>query len=174
MITDSFTTERLVLRNWRSDLHSPDLRRSLETTLSLILSDRVLEHLPPPLQLADTQGAVCAWITERAAESEVYLVIERANKDLVGLLILAAEPDATDCPTIHIGYLLAETAWGRGFATELVSGLVSALKGQGPVRLVGGVGTGNVASARVLQKAGFHLDHALTTPDTEMFVCLLD
>jgi ribosomal-protein-alanine N-acetyltransferase len=39
----------------------------------------------------------------------------------------------------------------------------------GPVTLLGGVEKGNAASARVLEKAGFHLAMELSTEGTSMF-----
>jgi ribosomal-protein-alanine N-acetyltransferase len=71
---------------------------------------------------------------------------------------------------VHLGYLLAEEAWGKGYGTEIVSGLAKAYERQSPILLVAGVDIGNPASARVLEKAGFQRSEARSTPDVDMYV----
>ncbi|MEM8729734.1 MAG: GNAT family N-acetyltransferase [Pseudomonadota bacterium] len=171
MHIDQFSTVRLSVQNWLPNLDNVQTRQALEQSLSAILSDRVLEHLPTPLQLEYPKGGVSTWIDARAKESEVLLVSWKQSKTLVGLLILASGGGAAERPLVHIGYLLAETAWGQGVASELLRGLVAAVKKEGPARLVGGVCRNNPASARVLQKTGFVLSPDISTADTEMFVC---
>lgn len=134
-----------------------------------VLSRAVVAHLPPPLHLNEQDAGVSAWVDARAKESDVLLVERRTDGTLIGLLLLAQEIGHDDIPTCHIGYLLAETAWGQGFASELVTGLVCAAKG-GPMRLVGGVGGSNPASARVLEKAGLVIAPELSGSDTDMYV----
>lgn len=150
-----FRTRRLIIRDWRPDLADPPRRRMIENALGAILSESVLAHLPEPLQLARTPASIPDWMSARAAESDVMLVKDAPSKALIGLLILAQSPEPSGPPELHIGYLLGEAAWGRGYATELVQGLVTALADNGPLRVIGGVGQGNPASARVLEKAGF-------------------
>lgn len=169
---EQFTTERLTVRDWRPDIEDAKKRQALETALHSVLSPDVLEHLPEPLQLAHVNNNISEWISARAEESDVLLVSEIEPNALIGLLILASDPDSNPA-TIHIGYLFAEAAWGKGFATELVTGLVSASGADAPIQLVGGVGKGNAASARVLEKAGFHQDQELSTDHTDMFVCVI-
>jgi len=146
----AFTTDRLSIKDWTPHLGDKGRRSSLEASLAGILTPEVLRHLPPPLKLSGA-GSVSAWVEARAQESDVYLIQRTSDESLLGLLILASfdgEP-----PTIHIGYLLAEPAWGQGFASELIKGLVRAVPR--PARLLAGVEADNPASARVLEKAGF-------------------
>jgi GNAT superfamily N-acetyltransferase len=150
------------------------------------------------------QSPIAEWMSARAAESDVMLVEDAANEVLIGLLIMArcpadpasgvdpavpvhgssageADVSPSRCPTtdvdppeLHVGYLLREESWGKGYATELVTGLVSALAGSGPLRLLGGVAKdNNPASARVLQKAGFVHSPKHSSVDTDMFVMLI-
>ncbi|WP_300073996.1 GNAT family N-acetyltransferase [uncultured Ruegeria sp.] len=145
-------------------------RQTLEVSLSAILSERVLEHLPAPLQLDHQKGGVRSWIDARAEEGQVLLVSWKHSEELIGLMIVASNSEAAESPVIHIGYMLAETAWGQGIASELLRGLVAAVRNEGPTRLAGGVGRNNPASARVLQKAGFVLSPDTSTAETDMFV----
>lgn len=56
----------------------------------------------------------------------------------------------------HIGYLLRESSWGKGFAIELLTGLVDFIKQENKIwRLIAGVTTNNVVSSYLLLKIGF-------------------
>ncbi len=158
MPIDPYITKRLSVRDWRPVIEDERARVQLEAVLLAILNADVLAHLPPSLQLNEDKSDLPEWIEARAREGDVCLVETRDGGDLIGLLFLASASEAGDVPSVHIGYLLATSAWGQGIATELVAGLVDALKARAKVRLVGGVDTANPASARVLEKAGFKVD----------------
>lgn len=165
-----FMTARLKIFHWKEWLKDNDKRKKLGGRLAEILTIPVLAHLPPSLQLSSAGNAVEAWIAGRAAESDVYLVVAQADSQIIGLLFLVNLPEKSGIDTIHLGYLLAESAWGKGFATELVSGLVAAMRFENAAQFVGGVGKNNVASAKVLLKSGFKRSEALSTPDTDNFI----
>ncbi len=56
---------------------------------------------------------------------------------------------------VEIGYYLARSAWGKGYATELASGLIRYGFGAlGLDQIVAVILPENVASGRVLEKAG--------------------
>lgn len=165
MAVASFTTKRLRVAHWKDALADPLRRETLKGELQGILTPPVLMHLPPALDVAGRD--LDAWIDARAGESEVLLVRSRGVGALVGLMILATDQGASPA-TLHIGYLLAETAWGRGLGSELLEGLVSAVSG--PCVLVGGVGRDNPASSRILEKAGFVEDETLSDTQTRILV----
>ncbi|MDJ1017958.1 MAG: GNAT family N-acetyltransferase [Paracoccaceae bacterium] len=170
MVIDQFNTERLQVLDWRALLDDEEARPILERALSEILTPPVLENLPEVLQPDTGADGISRWIDARAAESDVMLVTEIESGAHIGLLILAPDPHSDDADTLHIGYFFSEKAWKKGFATELVMGLVSELDAREPVALVGGVGKGNLASSHVLRKAGFWKDHDLSSEDTDFFV----
>ncbi len=148
-----FTTDRLVIEDWTPCCLNAARRSSLEARLAEFLTPAVLKPLPSSLHLGHPDE-VSGWIDARRAESEVALIRQQDDPTILGLLILArldGEP-----PDIHIGYLFAEEAWGQGYATEMLRGLVTSI--DRPARLLAGVEAGNVASARVLEKAGFAQD----------------
>ncbi|MGB0696901.1 MAG: GNAT family N-acetyltransferase [Rhodospirillaceae bacterium] len=165
----SFKTTRLRVEDWQATLHAPEQRQRLADQLASVLTPKVLEPLPPALQLSSSEGAIAAWMEARAVESDV-LTTRTQSEDLLGLVILASVP-STDSPrTVHFGYLFAEAAWGQGYATELIDGLACWFQRAGvPVHLLAGVGKDNSPSARVLIKNGFALDKALSSPETWMF-----
>ncbi|MCE2481881.1 MAG: GNAT family N-acetyltransferase [Alphaproteobacteria bacterium] len=171
MKKDCFKTARLVVENWRPLLACPPSREVLMEDLTSILTRNVMQHLPEVLHVGQERDAIVQWIAARNAEAEVLTVRDRKRSTLLGLLILAEMPEEDGSRSVHLGYFLAEDAWGKGYATELVSGLVEYQKSRGSVSSIrGGVGIDNKASARVLEKAGFTKSDRLSTGDTEIFV----
>ena len=160
-----FTTRRLSVTSWRSVLQSPQKRAALEQKLAVILTPNVLTPLPEPLWLPRGQGQIAEWVSARAAESDVYSVTDFGSGVLLGLLILAPG----DAKTVHLGYMLAEAAWGSGYATEVVGGLLHALPEQQGITVVAGVEPRNPASSAVLLKSGFELSEDLSTPDIRFY-----
>jgi ribosomal-protein-alanine N-acetyltransferase len=68
-------------------------------------------------------------------------------------------PDSDIGPEPELGYMLASAFHGRGLATEAVTGLLGdAFERLGLERVAAVVDAPNVASIRVLEKAGFRLD----------------
>ena len=68
---------------------------------------------------------------------------------------------------MRLGYVVAESVWGRGFATELVAGLVEWSRSEPSIRTISaGVAPTNEASIRVLDKNGFLLS---AVSDSEHF-----
>lgn len=64
--------------------------------------------------------------------------------------------DGNDPRLARIGYTMARPVWGRGFATEAVEALADfAFPEFGLHRITASVDPRNVASCRVLEKAGF-------------------
>ena len=53
------------------------------------------------------------------------------------------------------GYVFAKDAWGKGYATEAVRGVIEVARGIGVVRLYALCHPDNSASRRVLEKCGF-------------------
>lgn len=166
-----FDTARLKVNAWADDLNGA-ARQKLIEELGGILTPEVLQHLPEPLQISNTPEAIDAWIDDRVAESDVLAVREISSSTLVGLIILATFKEQV--LVVHLGYLLGETYWGKGLATELLRGLVGWYAKQGePAELLGGVERDNIASAKVLQKVGFERAEELSIGTTDMFRCVI-
>ena len=71
--------------------------------------------------------------------------------------------DALEAP--NLGYYLFVSHWGQGYASEAVTAATQHLIELGVRRLVATVTTGNQASARVLQKAGYTFNQLLVGHD---------
>lgn len=173
VLFQDFETERLCVSHWGTLLRDPTRRAWLEACLADLLTPEVLKDLPPSMQLGTADHAIADWITERADESDVYLVRAGNRDDVLGLLVLVSFEGA-GATHVHLGYLLAQNAWGRGYASELVQGLVVTAQNGPPCVLIGGVALDNPASARVLIKAGFARDAAQSLEDTDVFTLRIE
>lgn len=94
--------------------------------------------------------------TERAGDQRpfgYYQVRRRSDGLAVGGVGFKGPPDGT---AVEIGYGLAPSARGHGYAVEAVEMLMRIAAGLGMTTIVAETETDNVASQRTLEKAGFH------------------
>ena len=152
----TFSTDRLVVGDWHdlSDRYELDLIE----TVSRVLTRTTTTALPPSWRGDFDEERARQWVAARDAESPTVLVIEPETGHAVGLLILfeVAGQDDAGRVDVRLGYVVAESAWGRGLASELVGGLVDWARSEPTIGSIsGGVAQGNEASARVLRKNGF-------------------
>lgn len=91
-----------------------------------------------------------------------WAVLLQTNGALMGRVDAVVEPDDT-CS--NFGYYLFPAHWGQGYAGEAARAAADHLLGQGVRRLVATVTVGNLASERVLQKAGFVFSRILPGND---------
>jgi [ribosomal protein S5]-alanine N-acetyltransferase len=79
-----------------------------------------------------------------------WVVARREDQELVGMLELRIDRFRAD-----LGYVIARPYWGNGFATEITKSVVAwALAQENIYRIWATCDTENLASARVLEKAG--------------------
>ncbi|MFI9275461.1 GNAT family N-acetyltransferase [Kitasatospora sp. NPDC052896] len=86
-----------------------------------------------------------------------YEIRLRADGRAIGGLGFHGAPDADGA--VAIGYGLAESARGRGYATEAVRGIVAVAADWGVTRLLGDTDHDNLPSQRVMLAAGLELTH---------------
>ena len=100
-----------------------------------MLTEPVTRTLPTAWQGNYTVSRAREWIKERDKEGTTLLVVERSTKEPIGLVILIEvdSENANDGIEVRVGYLLAESAWGKGLATELVKGFVEWCRTQAPI-----------------------------------------
>jgi len=152
----SFETERLVVDDWSRVLTGDDPQALRDGFVLSLLTDAVTRDLPPEWQGPFDEDRAASWFAERQSESTVLLIVDRSDDRPIGLLILSETNNDDRGSDIRLGYIIAENAWGRGLATEVVAGIAGWCRTNGTIRsIVGGVADGNSASARVLQKNGF-------------------
>ncbi len=105
-------TERLLLRGWRDDDRDafaamnadPEVMRHFHTTMTREQSDAMVDRIESALQ---TQGWGL-WALQRHDTGEFI--------GFTGLAVPAHDLPFNPC--VEVGWRLARSAWGRGFATE--------------------------------------------------------
>ncbi len=101
------------------------------------------------------------YLTPRGTEPEVLAALDRANGRFLGWFALFDDIMVDGLRTAEIGYRLACAFWGRGIGCEGARALISqALGPMGFDRVRATTMTVNLASRRVMEKAGMH--HAAT------------
>lgn len=149
-------TARLVIRTfeprdaqpWVAMLSDPDVRRYLPTSPIPALGDfsRALERR---LRL------------ERETGCALWAVDAKDMGALVGQCGLV--PVEGKGPEIEIAYHFAKASWGNGYATEAATAVVEyGLKTIGLERIIAIVMPQNVASCRVVEKAGMQFEGIAT------------
>lgn len=146
-----YNTHRLDI----SELLSTGERRENSALLNQIvgiLTPAVVENLPGYFHRINTPESAAEWLEKVLAEGRVLSVSYKHSSDLTGFIFLYG----SEAQTVHIGYLLKQSEWGKGLASEMLDGLVRfAEQNTNWEYLVAGVDSANVASARLLEKLNF-------------------
>ncbi|GIH17086.1 GNAT family N-acetyltransferase [Rugosimonospora africana] len=87
-----------------------------------------------------------------------FVIVECASELVVGTIGFFGPPDASG--TVVVGYGLVRAARGSGYASEALRGLVEFAFARDVRRIVADTERDNVASQRVLEKAGFSRTHS--------------
>ena len=141
------------LRPWRpSDLESL-VRYANNRNVWLNVRDR----FPHPYTKRDGR----AFLAEtRIHDPDARFAID-VQGEAVGGIGFVVQPDV-ERVSAEIGYWLGEPFWGRGIATEAVRAVTRyAVASRGLTRIFAVVFAWNVASCRVLEKAGYTLEARL-------------
>jgi ribosomal-protein-alanine N-acetyltransferase len=110
----------------------------------------------------DDRDAAGMWLRAPQTVFTSWFVVERAGDRVVGSIGFFGPPDAEG--ELMVGYGLVESARGRGYATEALRAVAEfGLAQPGVTRIVADPDLDNVASHRVLEKAGFARTHATAT-----------
>lgn len=154
-----FETPRLRVVDWHSVSAIPEGVSPLPEIVRGLLTPQVTAPLPQSWQGPYSEQRAIDWIRDRDAESRQLLAITRDSHRAVGLLLLhesaTGSPEASE---LRLGYLIAESEWGQGYASELVRGLVDWARRRAFGSVIAGVAAHNVPSLRVLEKCGFTPD----------------
>ena len=144
----------LILRPWRWSDADAIVRHANNRKIWLNLRDR----FPHPYTEADAH----AWLAGCAAEhGEPHNFAIELEGEAIGGIGLEFLSDVHRM-TAEIGYWLAESVWGRGFATTAVKTVTQYAFATFDLRRVQAtVFEWNPASARVLEKAGYALEGRL-------------
>ena len=148
----SFETARLSVAEWHVQTNDGV---SLVEIVREMLTPDVMEQLPESWQGPYSAQRAMNWIHDRDNEGTQLLALSSKTQEPVALLLMHEEAPASAPPAeLRVGYLVAELQWGRGFASELLGGLIDWARASGVASIVAGVAAGNIASIRVLEKCG--------------------
>lgn len=148
-------TERLIMRRWRE----ADRRPFAE----LNADPEVMEHFPAPLTREQSDAMVDR--IESAFDEHGYglwALEVRATGEFVGFTGLAWQTfEAHFTPALEVGWRLARSAWGQGYASEAARAAIG--YGFGPAGQDGIVSMTTVANLRsraVMERLGMTRDPA--------------
>lgn len=167
----NFKTKRLMIKSLIENNVEKSQKKKLAKEVLSILTPEVTEFLPDSWQEINSINDSYKWLDERHEESTFLTVRLLLTGELVGLIFLYEPEIQEKYFDLMFGYLFAETSWGKGYATELIKGLVKCCKNTGNIKsLSGGVAIKNVGSVKVLEKCGFkYLKQDSTAGNTMMF-----
>ncbi|MGH2584746.1 MAG: GNAT family N-acetyltransferase [Dehalococcoidia bacterium] len=164
-------TERLVLRRFTTDdvdilveLDSdPDVMRYLTggtPTPRAVIEDDILPHWLKHYERSDGFG--------------FWAAIEKTSGDFLGWLHFRP-PEGAGPGEVELGYRLRRAAWGQGYATEGSRALIrTGFTELGVRRVVASTYQDNLASRRVMEKAGLTLVRAYRPTPEELAALGLD
>jgi RimJ/RimL family protein N-acetyltransferase len=140
-------TERLLLRRPRQG----DARLVYDSFASDLEVTRYLTWRPHE-SIADAEAALASRLDRLDRGVEYSWLLERSgSRDVLGLISVWLLADAAE-----VGFVLARAYWRQGFMTEAVEAVTSwALAASGVHEVFGTCDVENVASARLLEKAGY-------------------
>lgn len=153
MAQPTLETRRLKLRIWRESDREP---------FAAINADpEVMEHFPEPLTRRQSDEFV-ERIEAGFAENGFFLwaVEVRASNEFIGFTGLAAPGfEAHFTPAVEIGWRLARSAWGHGYATEAAAAALEfGFEEEGLDEIVSLTTMANRRSRAVMERLGMNHD----------------
>jgi RimJ/RimL family protein N-acetyltransferase len=150
---NEFSTARLLLRRWRGTDHEP--------FAALNADPLVMEYFPARLTRSDSDQLIAR--IESGFDQRGYglWALElRATGEFIGFTGLDTPSfDAHFTPAVEVGWRLARSAWGQGYATE--AGLTSVAFGfeeAGLGEIVSFTSAANLRSRAVMKRIGMAHD----------------
>jgi RimJ/RimL family protein N-acetyltransferase len=163
---ERITTERLLLRRWRTD-DAPHLEAVLTASVTH-LRPWIPWTIAEPAPLAELEARIARFSSNFDAGREwLWAILSRDERELLGGLGLyprsaTARVPLVDADRVEIGYWLGTGATGRGYATEAVQALLAiadALPGISRIEIR--CDPRNEASVAIPRRLGFTLARAL-------------
>ncbi len=157
--TTALTTERLVLRTFRED--------DLPEYAAMNADPVVVEFLGGPVDRTESD-AIAAWANDLHEREGIGLLAVERTVDgrflgMCGIHHLDWYPD-----DIEIGWRLARSFWGQGYATEAAAAWMRlAFEQRGDARLISVTDLPNVRSIAVMRRLGMTFDHEAELEDDD-------
>jgi ribosomal-protein-alanine N-acetyltransferase len=142
-------TERLLLRRWREEDRAPFAALNADPV--------VMEHFPAPLTREESDALVDR-VEAGFQEHGFGLWAVEADGVLVGFTGLSVPAFAPGL--VEVGWRLARSAWGHGYAVEAARAAIAHGRLLGVGDLVSFTAVGNARSRRVMERLGMTHDPA--------------
>jgi RimJ/RimL family protein N-acetyltransferase len=160
--TPRLETERLILRRWNP-------ARDLEAYAALCADPEVMRYIGDGSTHTRLESAARLSAFEGAWQDRGFglFALELASSGgLIGFTGLAIPEFLPEImPAVEIGWRIARTHWGNGYATEAArAALEFGFEQVRLERIVSVHAVGNDASGRVMRKLGMRLDRETTHP----------
>jgi RimJ/RimL family protein N-acetyltransferase len=136
----------------QSLLFSPLSRDDYPFLCTLYADPLVMRYIGTGVRTPEAAQAVLDKVLQAAPPAGYWTLRDRNTGEPVGGIMLMFRKEGSP---LEIGFLFAQAAWGRGFATEAVRAVVEHAFAQGVPLLEAFTDARNDASARVLLKCGF-------------------
>lgn len=137
------------LRPW----HQEDAMDLAKHANNKKIADCLRDGFPHPYTLNDANN----WLKNNLTNKNLLLAID-VNNEAVGGIGIVYQSDVYRRGA-EIGYWLSDKYWGQGIITEAIKTLVQhTFNNSDIIRIHAGTFETNIASARVLEKAGFELE----------------
>ena len=150
-------TERLLLRAMQPD--------DIPALVRLWTDPEVTRYMGGPREPAYLEKVFAEDLNNPTPDTyDLWPVIEKASSRLVGHCGLT-DKEIEGKPEIELVYVIAKSAWGKGYATEIALALKQYAQEQmGPDRLVALIDPVNAGSEGVALKVGLHFEREVTRP----------
>lgn len=149
------TTERLLLRPWKPEDKAP---------FAALNSDpEVMEHFPALLTREESDAAIERFQQRLETYGYALWALEiRSTGEFIGMTGIQNVPfDAPFTPAVEIGWRLARSAWGHGYASEAArASLGYGFETVGLEEIVAMTSTKNFRSQAVMERLGMTRDPA--------------
>lgn len=155
-------TERLLLRGWVAADRGP--------FAALNADPEVMEHFPSVLSRGESNAMVARIRQHFVKHGYGLWAVERDGEFLgfTGLAwtdVLAAEPEGA--PALEVGWRLARSAWGHGYATEAATAALAYGLTVAP-EIVSLTALTNTRSQAVMDRIGLHRVRKFDHPRTDL------
>jgi ribosomal-protein-alanine N-acetyltransferase len=146
-------TSRLALRQWCEGDRAPFAALNADPV--------VMEYFPATLSRAQSDALAERCVEHLQRDGYGLWALEvRTSHEFIGFVGLAVPGwDATFTPCTEIGWRLARSAWGQGYATEAAREALATAFGPADLdEVVSFAATGNLRSQHVMQRIGMTRD----------------
>jgi len=161
-----FETERLRIRHFT--IHDADNYFALQSNAD------VMRYIRPPRTREESDSFLKDKILATPADDYkgIWLVEKKEGGQFLGCFVIIPIPD--DESKTQLGYSFLPEHWGNGYATEVTKEGVNYFRKRTPLNKIYGVTeVPNVASQKVLLKAGFTFHKSKMEGERELWVFIM-